>query len=144
MANSTIADLWRASRWKAMDEKTMLRLSRLFTIVWAALMAGFACMFTDTKSQVVLLGLGIAGYTYGAMLGAFILGLVVKRANQGDAIVAFLTTLVVMTWAVRSYALAFTWYVPLGVIVTLVVGGLLSFRHPMEAPRADAVGDKTV
>jgi SSS family transporter len=134
MANSTIADLWRALRWRA-DEKTMLRLSRLFTIVWAAVMAGFACMFTDTKSQVVLLGLGIAGYTYGAMLGAFILGLAIKRANQGDAVVAFIATLVVMTWMVRSYALAFTWYVPLGVIVTLVVGGLLSLRHPPETPR---------
>ena len=142
MANSTIADLWRALRWKAADEKTMLRLSRLFTIVWAALMAGFACMFTDTKSQVVLLGLGIAGYTYGAMLGAFILGLVIKRANQGDAIVAFIATLVVMTWTVRSYALAFTWYVPLGVIVTLVVGGPLSLRHPRETARPDTVVGK--
>ena len=27
--------------------------------------AGFASLFTDTRGQVVLLGLGIAGYTYG-------------------------------------------------------------------------------
>jgi Na+/proline symporter len=99
-------------------------------------MAGFACMFTDTKSQVILLGLGIAGYTYGALLGAFLLGRLIRRANQGDAVVAFLATIVVMTWTVRSYALAFTWYVPLGVVVTLVVGGLLSLRHPMEEPQA--------
>ena len=123
MANSTVADLWRT---KGRDDASALRLSRLLTLVWAIVMAGFACLFTDTKGQVVLLGLGIAGYTYGALLGAFLLGLVVRRARERDAIVAFLATVLVMTIVVRSYALAFTWYVPLGVAVTLLTGSILS------------------
>ena len=123
MANSTVADLWRAV---GRDDAGTLRLSRILTLVWAVVMAGFACLFTDTKGQVVLLGLGIAGYTYGALLGAFLLGLVVRRARERDAIVAFLATIVVMTFVVRTYALAFTWYVPLGVVVTLLVGGVMS------------------
>lgn len=137
MSNSTVADLWRAMG-RAADEHATLRLSRALTIVWAVVMAVFASMFTNTKSQVVLLGLGIAGYTYGALLGAFLLGLVVRRANQRDAVAAFVATVVVMTIVVRSYALAFTWYVPLGVIVTLVVGGLMSLTHPVPAPRPEA------
>ncbi len=123
MANSTVADLWRAM---GRDGAGALRLSRVLTLLWAVVMAGFACLFTDTKGQVVLLGLGIAGYTYGALLGAFLLGLLVRRARERDAIIAFLATLVVMTAVVRSYALAFTWYVPLGVIVTLAVGSIVS------------------
>ena len=86
-------------------------------------MAGFACLFTDTKGQVVLLGLGIAGYTYGALLGAFLLGLLVRRARERDAIIAFVVTLVIMTATVRTYSLAFTWYVPLGVVVTWLSAG---------------------
>ncbi len=139
MANSTVADLWRAmrrTRDQAGDELATLRLSRLLTLVWAIVMAGFACLFTDTKGQVVLLGLGIAGYTCGALLGAFLLGLMVSRANHRDAIVAFLATIVAMTCAVRGYTLAFIWYVPLGVMVTLFVGGLLSLTHPSRAPEA--------
>ncbi|RYY06474.1 MAG: hypothetical protein EON55_23245, partial [Alphaproteobacteria bacterium] len=128
MATSTVADLWRASG-RSRDDAAALRLSRILTLVWAVIMAGFACLFTDTKGQVVLLGLGIAGYTYGALLGAFLLGLTVPRANQRDAVVAFVVTLVVMTVIVRSYALAFTWYVPLGVVVTLLIGYLLSRTH---------------
>ena len=123
MANSTVADLWRTT---GRSEASTLRLSRMLTLVWAVVMAGFACLFTDTKGQVVLLGLGIAGYTYGALLGAFLLGLVVRRASERDAIAAFLATVLVMTFVVQTYTLAFTWYVPLGVIVTLLVGGLLS------------------
>ena len=131
MANSTVADLWRAM---GRDDAGTLRLSRRLTLVWAVVMAGFACLFTDTKGQVVLLGLGIAGYTYGALLGAFLLGLVVRRARERDAIVAFLATVLVMTLVVRTYTLAFTWYVPLGVVVTLLVGGILSrFDHQVPA-----------
>ena len=125
MANSTVADLWRAVG-RGGSEAATLRLSRALTLLWAVVMAGFACLFTDTKGQVVLLGLGIAGYTYGALLGAFLLGLGVRRARERDAIAAFLATVVVMAVVVRSYALAFTWYVPLGAVVTLIVGGLLS------------------
>jgi SSS family transporter len=129
MANSTVADLWRAMG-RAKDDAATLRLSRVLTVVWAVAMAGFASLFSDTKGQVVLLGLGIAGYTYGALLGAFILGIVIRRANQIDAVVAFVATVAAMSYLVRSYPIAFTWYVPLGVVVTLVVGGLLSMFHP--------------
>ena len=68
------------------------------------------------------------------MLGAFLLGRLMPRANGRDAVVAFLATLAVMTYVVRSYPIAFTWYVPLGVIVTVLVGGLMSLTHPAPAP----------
>jgi len=140
MSNSTVADLFRAFR-QGHEEGGSLRLSRAFTVVWAVAMAGFASLFTNTHSQVVLLGLGIAGYTYGALLGAFLLGLVVRRANQRDAIAAFVVTIAVMTYVVQyvrigGAGLAFTWFVPLGVVVTLVVGGLLSLTHAERAAAA--------
>ena len=61
-----------------------------------------------------------------------------RRANQRDAVVAFVATVAVMTAVVRAYTLAFTWYVPLGVAVTLVVGGLLSLTHPLPALRPES------
>ncbi|MGI4955496.1 MAG: sodium:solute symporter [Janthinobacterium lividum] len=128
MANSTVADLLRAAG-RQVEGRGTLALSRGLTVVWAVVMAGFASLFTDTKDQVVLLGLGIAGYTYGALLGAFLLGRLVPRAHGRDAVAAFLATLAVMSVVVGTYPLAFTWYVPLGVIVTLLVGGLLSLTH---------------
>ena len=135
MANSTVADLLRAMGRQA-DGAGALRLSRGLTVVWAIVMAGFACLFTDTKGQVVLLGLGIAGYTYGALLGAFLLGRLIPRADGRDAVIAFVATLAVMTLVVRTYPLAFTWYVPLGVLVTLLVGGGLSRTHQRPNPAA--------
>ncbi|CAM5563539.1 Sodium:solute symporter OS=Streptomyces tendae OX=1932 GN=GUR47_23525 PE=3 SV=1 [Streptomyces tendae] len=52
------------------------------TLVWATLMAVFACAFSASTGNVYLTGLTIAGYTYGALLGAFLLGRLVKRPTR--------------------------------------------------------------
>jgi len=113
------------------------------TIVWAVLMAAFACAFSTTTGNVYLTALTIAGYTYGALLGAFLLGRLVPRANQLDAVVAFVATLVVMGLIVqlvkidvttagvtKPTGIAAQWLVPIGVVVTLVTGWLTSRLHP--------------
>jgi Na+/proline symporter len=115
--------------------------------VWAVLMAVFACAFSTSTGNVYLTGLTIAGYTYGALLGAFLLGRLVRRANETDAVVAFLVTIAVMTYLVRGVKIDVTvagatvptgiaaqWLVPIGVLVTLAVGALMSLFH--RAPKA--------
>jgi Na+/proline symporter len=128
----------------------MLRLARVMTLVWAILMAVFAMGFSTTTGNVYLTGLAIAGYTYGALLGAFLLGKLVPRANQWDAIAAFVATLIVMAVIVqfvkipvagKPTGIAAQWLVPIGVLVTLVVGWVTSRFHeppePVELPAAD-------
>ena len=61
---------------------------------------GFASLFEDSDNAVVELGLTIASYTYGALLGVFLLGIIVKRSEQSDALVAFALTLVAMVFVV--------------------------------------------
>ncbi|GAA5064420.1 sodium:solute symporter [Nocardia callitridis] len=147
MANSTVADIIRSFTRKEIADDTLLKLARIMTLVWAVLMAVFAMGFSATTGNVYLTALAIAGYTYGALLGAFLLGRLVSRANQFDAVVAFVVTVIVMTLVVRvvkidvtvagattSKAIAAQWLVPIGVLVTLVVGGLTSRFHPAPAP----------
>ncbi|MDF3300227.1 sodium:solute symporter [Streptomyces tropicalis] len=152
MSNSTVADIVHNLFRATPSEEFLLRLARVMTLVWAALMAVFACAFSAGTGNVYLTGLTIAGYTYGALLGAFLLGRTVRRANQTDAVVAFLVTIGVMTYIVRSVkidvttagatvptAIAAQWLVPIGVAVTLAAGGLMSLLH--RAPEASAAPD---
>jgi Na+/proline symporter len=137
MSNSTLTDLIRLFGRRDYGDRTMLRISRISTLFWAGALVAFASMFTDTHSPVVVLGLGITGYTYGALLGAFLLGLLVRRANQRDGAIAFIATVVIMAVVVlgvkiQGHSLAFPWYVPIGVAITLLVGGGLSLTHPRE------------
>lgn len=141
MSNSTLTDLIRLFMHREYSARTMLRISRIATLVWAGALVGFASMFTDTNSPVVILGLSITGYTYGALLGAFMLGLLVKRANQRDGAIAFIATVVIMAFIVlgvkiHGQSLAFTWFVPIGVAITLLVGGGLAMTHPPEGGSA--------
>lgn len=141
MSNSTITDLIRLFGHRVYSARTMLRISRGATLVWGGALVLFASMFTRTDDPVVVLGLSITGYTYGALLGAFLLGLWVKRANQRDGAIAFIVTLVVMAVIVLGVhidgkPLAFPWYVPIGAAITLLAGGLLSRTHPATAPQA--------
>jgi SSS family transporter len=154
MSNSTVSDLMRSFFRRAPGEETMLRLARVMTLVWAVLMAVFACAFSTSTGNVYLTGLAIAGYTYGALLGAFLLGRLVKRASEVDALVSFVVTVAVMTYIVRevkidtvvagttvSAGIAAQWLVPIGVVLTLVVGGTMSLFHRPPQRAADAVPD---
>jgi len=142
MSNSTVSDIIHSFSRRAPSEEALLKLARVMTLVWAVLMAVFAMAFSANTGNVYLTGLTIAGYTYGALLGAFLLGRIIRRANEVDSIVAFLVTVGVMTYIVRHVkidvtvagatvptAIAAQWLVPIGVVVTLVVGGVMSLFH---------------
>lgn len=145
MSNSAVADIIRSFfGTRTPDDGVLLKLGRAMTVVWAVLMAVFACAFSTSTGNVYLTGLAIAGYTYGALLGAFLLGRLIGRANQIDAIAAFVATVIVMGFVARlkihvvhgvpPVGIAAQWLVPIGVIVTLVVGGVLSRFHPQPEP----------
>ncbi|GGM40012.1 sodium:solute symporter [Longimycelium tulufanense] len=146
LSTSTVSDLYQRFTRREPEDATILRQGRLWTLVWAAVFVGFASLFSGTTTPVVELGLGITGYTYGALLGAFLLGLLVRRATQVDAVIAFVVTVAVMAFVIlvprfpangKEVALAFPWYTPLGVAVTLLVGGLLATRHRRPAQRPE-------
>src|SRR5262249_15055756 len=64
-----------------------MRLSRFVTVVWAIVLFVLAVLCLHRVSRVVEVGLQIASVTYGALLGAFLLGVLTRRANQmGPAI----------------------------------------------------------
>jgi solute:Na+ symporter, SSS family len=151
LASSTVTDVYQNVVRRKLTDAEVFKHGRIWTVVWAGLLivcAGLFATLTRRGNPIVEQGLSIAGFTYGALLGAFFLGLVFKAARQTDAIAAFVTTVVVMAFVIlgvklvdsspvisfaaasaTAKALAYPWYTPLGVLVTLVVGGLLSLRH---------------
>lgn len=141
LATSTVVDLVRPRWHRTVDETWELRAARVLTLVWAAVFVVFASLFSDTTNQVIVLGLGITGYTYGALLGSFLLALLVRRAEQADAVIAFLVTVAVLAFVVlrvrlevdgNATGLAFPWFAPLGAAITLAVGGGLALYRSID------------
>jgi SSS family solute:Na+ symporter len=149
LASSVTHDLYAGWTGRT-DPAHLLRVGRLWTMIWGVLTTIMAIVFNviagGGQRPVVDFALAIASITYGGLLGAFILA--GKRFKvDGTAVAAGIGTAVTIMllvffskWlAVRpglafllpASKLAWPWYVPLGTSITLLVGltaGLLRKR----------------
>ncbi|MBI1932200.1 MAG: sodium/solute symporter [Ignavibacteriales bacterium] len=128
LSSSTMLDIFQAFK-KNRDVKNDLKISRLFTIFWAVMLIFAALIFMNSPQTVVELALSIASFTYGGLLGTFMLGLFVKRAKQEDAIAAFTGGIFIMVTVISLKLTAWTWYTIIGVTATILLGTFLSFLN---------------
>jgi solute:Na+ symporter, SSS family len=123
LAASSILDFSAAAGWQ--DSRKLLSLSRWMTLAWGVvLMAlGFAFMRWD---KVLELGLTVASFPFGCLLGLFLLGTLARRANTLGALIGMFcglsATVAVWKWS----SVAYTWYVLIGSCVTFLVGLIIS------------------
>ena len=80
----------------------------------------------ESPKAVVELALSIASFTYGGLLGTFLLGLLNKKATQEDALAGFTSGIFVMIAVISLKLVAWTWYILIGVSVTLIIGSFLT------------------
>ncbi|MFH1198245.1 MAG: sodium:solute symporter [bacterium] len=125
LASSTMMDIFRIHPDKMKEPKT-INLSRGIALFWAMALVGAALFFMNTTQSVVELALGISSFTYGGLLGTFLLGLIVKRANQEDALAAFTAGIFIMITVIALKLTAWTWFTLIGVSATLALGFMLS------------------
>lgn len=105
LASSTLFDLYKPRQRREMKPDRELYLSRAFTLIWGVVFIGGAMLFKDDKNPVVELGLAIASFTYGGLLGAFFLGTFFKRISEEDALVAMWSAIFFMTWIIGIHGL---------------------------------------
>ena len=125
LSSSTMLDLYLPFR-KHTDEKRNLLISKTLTIFWAAMLILSAFIFMESPKAVVELALSIASFTYGGLLGTFLLGLLNKKATQEDALAGFTSGIFVMIAVISLKLVAWTWYILIGVSVTLIIGSFLA------------------
>lgn len=144
LSSSTVTDVVEKLRGRPLEAREGLRVGRWATIAWGLAFIIPATFFRSDEGNIVVLALGIAGITYGGLLGAFLFGIVNRRASARDANIAFVLAVATTTFffVMEKYVtgevwVAWQWYPLLGVIVTFAVGGLLSLTHPPVAHAED-------
>ena len=126
LSSSLMMDLYLPLTKKNLDDKQKLRISRLFTIMFGFLLVLSAFFFKESSKAVVEIALSIASFTYGGLLGTFLLGILFKKSKQEDALAGFVAGIFIMITVISLNLVAWTWYTFVGVLATLIVGGLLS------------------
>jgi len=124
ITSATVYDLLIPNFKKSFTDDNKLKLSKIFTLVWAVVLIFSAFFFMNTSRVVVELALSIASFTYGALLGTFLLGIIVKKAGQRDAIIAFFSGIIFMTLVISFKLVGWTWFTLVGVICTVSVGAI--------------------
>ncbi len=125
LASSSYLDLFKGTKFgKTITGKKEIVWSRIFTLIWGVVLIGGAMLFTDTKNTVVELGLKIASFTYGGLLGTFFLGLFFKKTGLFDAFLGFICGLLAMIYIIYGTTIDYTWHAFIGCLVTCIVGNL--------------------
>jgi solute:Na+ symporter, SSS family len=129
LASATTHDLYAPMAGIEGDEVRLMRAGRVFTIIWAFILIGGALLFQLVRpgTPIVVIALQIASFTYGGLLGGFLLAILSKRADQVDAIIAIATAIVLMTalWAAQQFGpvrIDLLWFSLIGSAITLAVG----------------------
>jgi len=126
LSSSTMIDIYIPFFGKNINEDKQLKISRMFTVIWAGLLVSSAVLFMESPQAVVELALSIASFTYGGLLGTFLLGLLNKHARQEDALAGFIAGIFVMISVISLKLVAWTWFTLIGVIATLLIGSFLT------------------
>lgn len=130
LASATTHDIY-APLAKQKDDVHLMKMGKRFTLLWAVVLIGGAILFQFAQqgTPVVVIALEIASFTYGGLLGGFLLGVFSKRADQTDAIIGMGAAILTMAvlWAVQKFGIvepfvAGLWFALIGSIITFVVG----------------------
>lgn len=120
LASTTVMDFYKL-KFAHHGEGHYLRLARLVTLGWGVVLFAIGVLSRQVKS-VLEAGLGIASILYGALLGVFLLGVLTRRVGERAAIAGMLAGLGVNLYLRFATPVAWTWYVLVGTVTTVVVG----------------------
>ena len=103
----------------------LLALSRWCTAGWGMVLIAIAMMARGWGS-VFTAGLTVASIVYGPMLGAFLLGVLTRRASAAGVMIGMTVSAASMIFIWWTTRLAWTWYVLVGTAICFGVGYLIS------------------
>jgi Na+/proline symporter len=125
LAASTVTDL--------MGGRASLNLSRIISAGWAAVLIGIALLFDENDKAIIMVGLEIASFTYGGLLGLFLLSKS-KRNFHPASLASGLLASMGIVFILKMNGIAWTWYiiisVSVNILITLLADILLKSINP--------------
>jgi Na+/proline symporter len=121
MAATTVNDFYRQYFRPGADEGTLMRVSRVSTVVWGVLQIAVALAAQGMDRSVLDAGLLVLSLATGPVLGAFLVGVLSTRVNAQAMLTGMSVGIVVLGVLWWTGAVAWTWYAFVGASVTSVV-----------------------
>jgi Na+/proline symporter len=137
IAATAVNDLYKPFKPNQTD-KHYLRVSHILTLIVGVVQIGVALVVMRQQRSALDSALSVASLINGPILGVFLVGTFIKRANQKHALIGMVTSIAVMSFllylefarrfgiAPEATPIAWTWYVLIGSLTTLAAAYLAS------------------
>jgi len=125
IAATAINDLYKPFA-KDKSDKNLLRKASILTVIVGVVQIAVAIAVKDAGSSALSQALAIAGLINGPILGVFLVGTFIKKANETCALIAMLSSISLMLYIYLGTKIAFPWYAVIGSLTTLIVAFVAS------------------
>lgn len=126
IAATAVNDLYKPFR-QNLPDKHFLRVSQWLTLIVGIVQIVVALVVMKQNRSALDQALSIASLFNGPVLGVFLVGIFLPRVKENAALTGMLISCGVMFYLKFGTNLAWTWYVLLGSLITLIFAFLASF-----------------
>src|SRR5688500_20151310 len=126
IAATAVNDLYKPFK-PNQDDKHYLKVSHLLTLVWGLVQIGVVLAVRNQPGSALSQALSIASLINGPILGVFLVGTLLRRVSQPPALIGMIVSIGSMLYIFLATKIAWTWYVFIGSLITMVVAWLASF-----------------
>ena len=104
--------------------------SKLISLAWAVVLILIALLFDESDSAIIIIGLQIASFTYGGLLGLFILSKF-QRSFRNSSIISGLIVCFLSVFYLKQIGIAWTWFILIATIVNVLVVFFVEFGYAL-------------
>ena len=111
LASSTAIDIFKG--------KVSLNMSRLISLFWALILIIIAIVFDESDTAIVIVGLKIASFTYGGLLGIFLISFINDKIDSNHIIVGLITSILIVFY-LSTTNIAWVFYILISLITFII------------------------
>ena len=143
LSTASVIDFYKRFGPKDADDAHVLMASRLATLFWGVFASVVAIWAVELGSLIEVVN-RFGSLFYGSILGVFILAVGFPRANGTGAFVGMIAGMSVIVSLATFTRLAFLWHNPIGALVVVSVGMVVSLLTGSREPGAGSGEPGTV
>lgn len=125
IAATAVNDLYKPFA-KDKSDKHLLKIASILTVTVGIIQIAVAIAVKDAGQSALSQALAIAGLINGPILGVFLVGTFIKKANQTCALLGMSASILLMLYIYFGTKIAFPWYPVIGSLTTLLVAFVAS------------------
>ena len=97
-----------------------IKESQFVSFFWGIILILIALLFDESDSAIVIVGLQIASFTYGGLLGLFLLSRLDRNINKYSLILGLISSLLIVFY-LKMIGLSWTWFILVSVLTNIFI-----------------------